>query len=176
MTARINRRLQPYDAALAAIAALSPSSDDIIQWKSGAWTNRTLAQVRTDLGMFPSGTFMLFQQTTAPVGWTKQTTHNDKALRVVSGTAGSGGSSNFSTVFGKTATNSHTLSVSQIPSHDHDIDTTTRSKSGSGSNVSYITGSGANTKTTENTGGGGSHSHVMDNRVRYVDLIIAKKD
>jgi hypothetical protein len=37
---------------------------------------------------FPSGTVMLFQQTTAPIFWTKQTTHNDKALRVVSGSAG----------------------------------------------------------------------------------------
>jgi hypothetical protein len=30
-----------------------------------------------------AGTLMLFQQTAAPTGWTKQTTHNDKALRVV---------------------------------------------------------------------------------------------
>lgn len=48
---------------------------------------------------FPSGTLMLFQQTTAPTGWTKQTTHDNKALRVVSGTASSGGSVAFSTAF-----------------------------------------------------------------------------
>jgi len=48
---------------------------------------------------FPSGTLMLFQQTAAPTGWTKQTTHNDKALRVVSGTASSGGSTAFTSVF-----------------------------------------------------------------------------
>ena len=53
---------------------------------------------------FPAGTTMLFQQTTAPTGWTKQTTHNDKALRVVSGTASSGGTLAFTTVFGRTAT------------------------------------------------------------------------
>jgi hypothetical protein len=40
---------QPLDADLTSIAALSPSNDDIIQRKSGAWTNRTLAQVVTDL-------------------------------------------------------------------------------------------------------------------------------
>jgi hypothetical protein len=39
---------------------------------------------------FPSDTLMLFQQTAAPPGWTKQTVHNDKALRVVSGAASSG--------------------------------------------------------------------------------------
>ena len=40
---------------------------------------------------------MLFQQTSAPTGWTKVTSGVDnKALRVVSGTAGSGGSNAFS--------------------------------------------------------------------------------
>ncbi len=48
---------------------------------------------------FPSGTAMLFVQTAAPTGWTKQTTHNNKALRVVSGTAGSGGTVAFTTAF-----------------------------------------------------------------------------
>lgn len=40
---------QPLDADLTAIAALSPSDDDIIQRKAGAWTNRTMAQLKTDL-------------------------------------------------------------------------------------------------------------------------------
>lgn len=42
---------QPLDSDLTAIAGLSPSNDDIIQRKSGAWTNRTLAQLITDLGL-----------------------------------------------------------------------------------------------------------------------------
>lgn len=42
---------QPLDADLTAIAALSASSDDIIQRKAGAWTNRTIAQLLTDLGV-----------------------------------------------------------------------------------------------------------------------------
>ena len=48
---------------------------------------------------FPSGTRMLFQQTSAPTGWTKDTTQNDKALRIVSGSAGTGGTTAFSSVF-----------------------------------------------------------------------------
>lgn len=40
---------QDLDSDLTAIAALSPSNDDIIQRKSGAWTNRTIAQLKTDL-------------------------------------------------------------------------------------------------------------------------------
>ncbi len=42
-------------------------------------------------GVHASGKKMLFQQSTGPTGWTKDTTHNDKALRVVSGTASTGG-------------------------------------------------------------------------------------
>lgn len=34
---------------------LSPSNDDILQRKSGVWTNRTIAQLATDLGVTPSG-------------------------------------------------------------------------------------------------------------------------
>ncbi len=36
---------------LAAIRALTPSNDDVLQRKAGAWTNRTIAQLRADLGM-----------------------------------------------------------------------------------------------------------------------------
>jgi len=40
---------QNSDSDLTDIAALSPSNDDFIQRKSGAWTNRSIAQVKTDL-------------------------------------------------------------------------------------------------------------------------------
>lgn len=43
--------LQPLDSDLTAIAALTPSNDDIIQRKSGAWTNRSMAQLAADLGV-----------------------------------------------------------------------------------------------------------------------------
>lgn len=42
---------QASDSDLTAIAGLSASNDDFLQRKSGAWTNRTLAQVRTDLAL-----------------------------------------------------------------------------------------------------------------------------
>lgn len=41
---------QPLDSDLTAIAGLSPSDDDVIQRKAGAWTNRTPAQLIADLG------------------------------------------------------------------------------------------------------------------------------
>ena len=51
----------------------------------------------TGVQPFASGTKMIFQQTAAPTGWTKITSDVDnKALRVVSGTAGTGGTNAFS--------------------------------------------------------------------------------
>lgn len=122
---------------------------------------------------FPSGTAMMFVQTSAPTGWTKSTTHNDKALRVVSGTASSGGTSAFSTVFGKTATDGYTLTTNDIPSHTHSTGFTL---AGGGSNTFGGSGSYGSSSVTGSAGGGGSHSHGMDIRVQYVDVIIATKD
>ena len=45
----IGTNVQAYDADLGVIAGLSPSDDDVLQRKSGAWTNRTIAQLATDL-------------------------------------------------------------------------------------------------------------------------------
>lgn len=42
---------QTADADLTAIAALSPTNNDVLQRKSGAWTNRTPAQLKTDLAL-----------------------------------------------------------------------------------------------------------------------------
>lgn len=45
---------EPHDTDLTDIAGLSPSNDDIIQRKSGAWTNRTITQLWTDItALFP---------------------------------------------------------------------------------------------------------------------------
>ncbi len=40
-----------YDTDLITIAGLTPTDDDVIQRKAGAWTNRTLAQLKTDLAL-----------------------------------------------------------------------------------------------------------------------------
>lgn len=42
---------QALDSDLTAIAALTPTNDDFVQRKSGAWTNRSVAQVKTDLAI-----------------------------------------------------------------------------------------------------------------------------
>jgi hypothetical protein len=42
---------QPLDSDLTSISNLAPSNDDFLQRKSGAWTNRTILDVKTDLGI-----------------------------------------------------------------------------------------------------------------------------
>lgn len=42
---------QAASAVLSAFVALTPSNDDFLQRKAGAWANRTVAQVKTDLGL-----------------------------------------------------------------------------------------------------------------------------
>lgn len=67
-------------------------------------------------GGFPAGTVMLFYQASAPLTWTKLTTQNDKALRVVSGSGGvSGGTNAFSTVMAQTVVGNHTLTLAETP-------------------------------------------------------------
>jgi hypothetical protein len=128
---------------------------------------------------------MLFQQTAAPTGWTKDTTHDNKALRIVSGTVSSGGSVGFTTAFASQAVNgtianttaggsignttaggsvsvsgtvgSTTLSESQMPSHRHSI--STLSGDGSPTRADHSTGGTAGTVYTDYTGGDGSHNH-----------------
>tara|TARA_Y100001951_G_scaffold88730_1_gene80540 strand:+ start:395 stop:1141 length:747 start_codon:yes stop_codon:yes gene_type:complete len=128
---------------------------------------------------FAAGTKMLFQQTAAPTGWTKVTSSNDVALRVVSGSVGSGGSVAFETAFASQTIPVHTLAVGELPNHNHYIQTHT--VSGSSEFTLDASGSGAN-PTGGSTGSvsqthGGSHGHGSINLdVSYVDVIIATKD
>ena len=51
------------------------------------------------LSGFPSGTIMLFRQSSAPLGWTKLTSQDNKALRVVAGSVSTGGNLAFTSAF-----------------------------------------------------------------------------
>lgn len=127
---------------------------------------------------FNSGTRMLFAQTAAPTGWTKDTVnYNNHSLRVVTGTASTGGSVDFTTAFtSQTPTGSvtitsvtgsagaTTLSTPQIPSHSHGPGSLINAPGNNrrfesspgptnGTNGDAIQG------TTAAAGGGGSHSH-----------------
>jgi hypothetical protein len=143
---------------------------------------------------FPAGTRMTFNQTAAPTGWTKDTSTNNTAFRLVSGNVSSGGSIDFTNAFSSTQTvnitsatasvGATTLSTPQIPSHTHTLPSFVTPYGFTGR--PYIAGAYViNQQSTGATGGGGSHTHpfsfssavgTVDLSVKYVDLIIAQKD
>lgn len=74
---------QAADADLTAIASLTPANDDILQRKSGAWTNRTPSQVKTDLSLTKTdvglGNVDNTSDANKPVSTAQQTALNLKA-------------------------------------------------------------------------------------------------
>jgi hypothetical protein len=147
---------------------------------------------------FVSGTVMIFAQTAAPTGWTKNTTTgNQHALRVVTGTAGTGGSVDFTTAFASQSVTgtvsvsgsagATTLTTPQIPSHTHTA-TNSFAYGGSGRFAATSSQGGTPTLSTNATGGDGSHSHplsissstftgtAINLAVRYIDVIRATKN
>lgn len=154
----------------------------------------------------PTGTKMVFAQSAAPTGWTKDTTHNDKTIRVVTGTASSGGSNSFSSAFsnitpsGSVTTSvtgsvqNHTLTEAQIPAHSHSMGSNSRVQLGYDNGTAYSgkwtsNSHGNITYSTQNTGGGQAHNHgwngtatssftgnTINLDVQYVDVIICTKN
>jgi hypothetical protein len=143
-------------------------------------------EINSKYWMYPVGTKKLFVQSAAPTGWTKDTTHDNKALRVVSGNGGgSGGTNSFTTTFpastipisvpfsstpqvtsptGQTTytVGQTTLSITQIPQHTHS--SLQGVSGGSGANpfsnagTFRVAGSTSTPGMVESTGGG-AHDH-----------------
>jgi hypothetical protein len=147
---------------------------------------------------FTSGTVMLFAQTAAPTGWTKNTSTGDNsALRLVTGTASTGGSVAFTTAFASQtpsgsvsvsgSAGNTTLTTPQIPSHTHNIRQAAYPAPSTGFTTTGASYSVENLPTTA-TGGGGSHNHpltissatfsgsAINLAVSYVDVIRATKN
>lgn len=137
------------------------------------------------------GTKTFFAQTTAPVGWTKETgaAYNDAALRLITGTVGpTGGSTAFTSVF-----TSRTIAQANLPNvtltgttnttgdHSHTV------TSISDSEVTTSGNGAAAYQTTRATSTAGAHAHsvsvslggsgtALNFAVKYVDTILATKD
>jgi len=133
-----------------------------------------------DVGtMIASGSILVFFQAAAPVGWTKLTTQNDKALRIVSGTGGGvGGTTGLSSYVNHTHTvQDHTLTVDEIPSHTHSLPAY---DSVGGSSAVISDGNVIGTANTNATGGGDPHNHgatgSASSALAYIDVIAASKD
>lgn len=131
---------------------------------------------------FDAGTRMLFQQSVAPVGWTKVVTFDNAALRVVSGAAGSGGTLDFTAAFVNGNVGATALTTAQMATHNHTLSNVDGGDSAAGTGYliasSTATGLGVviPTATISDAGGGETHTHTLNLDVRYVDIIIASKD
>jgi hypothetical protein len=152
---------------------------------------------------FPAGTKLLFRQTAAPPGWTKDTTYTDAALRVTSGTISQQATSGkeFSTLFA-----SRTIAEANLPSHTHSFSATTSSDgshthtvtptSGGqfaaigtgdddyttdsgltwGNSDATVSSSGAHTHTVSGTTGATGSGTALAFDVNFVDCTICTRD
>ncbi len=146
---------------------------------------KTLTSTDDKIDNLPATTLTVFQQSSAPTGWTKITTHNDKSFRVVSGAAGSGGSVAFTTAFASKSVvgsiSGTALSIAQMPAHTHTHAPGNGSYSSAASAFMPSPPSGSAAHVSSSTGSGSTHTHTftgtaIDMAVQYVDLILASKD
>lgn len=148
----------------------------------------TTAFVITEVAaLLPVGTRLLFQQTTPPVGWTKETnsTYENATIRLTTGTIGSGGAAGFTSVFSSRTPSgsigSITLSQSNLAAHTHTITNMGAMQASvgtgaNGSNQRYGTAS----ETTSSVGSGTAFTpsftgDAMDFNIKYIDLVIGQK-
>lgn len=136
--------------------------------------------------LIPSGTKMVLNQTNCPAGWTKDVASNDKALRLVNGAVGSGGSVAFTTAFAAgsipSVTGSHVLITAEMPSHTHQEQSNSTGslavnldRNASGASATPVTAG----PVTTATGGDGGHTHTITGQslaVSYVDVILCSKN
>ena len=154
---------------------------------------------------FIPGTLTFFQQTTAPTGWTKQTTNDNYTLRIVSGSGSTSinNSVNFSTAmaditFTGTASSSGSTSSddADLPSHNHTVTMvtygtyathalkTTAGTPGTGVSDALVTVPNA----FDTNSSPGAHGHSISGSavpvtggpgkfaVNYIDFILASKN
>ena len=188
--ATLNSLAVTTTAAVANLTASSEISAPVVRATTKFVFSDDTEQTTAGGNAFSSGTAMLFVQTSAPTGWVKSTAHDNKALRVVSGTAGAGGSVAFTTAFANQAvsgtngpTGATTLTTAQIPSHTHTYNVIDDSGPSGMRYSEYLDFSQDVALNTGATGGGGSHTHTggaftgtaINLAVQYVDVIICTK-
>lgn len=188
---------------------LQSFDDDGVYQSTPFWVKRNTGQVMhgsRKADALDAGTALLFMQQNAPTGWTKATTYNNHALRLVTGTSGgtAGGTTPFTTVFA-----ARTIAEANLPAHTHGVGTLATASDGAhthnqNSTTLYSTDPGGSSPKSGVTGAdftyysggtaratvsGGSHTHTlsgntgsigsgtaMDFDVSYVNIICATKD
>ena len=153
-------------------------------------TNGSAALSFVSVAAFDAGTKMIFNQTSSPTGWTKDTVSNDdSALRVTTGTVGAGGSAGFATAMATPSVSGTvgltgdlaagnlavsvsgnisdtTITTSTMPAHSHNLDMYTSNPYNPGNNTLFLNGAYKKNSpvnlsyANSSTGGGGAHNHA----------------
>lgn len=136
----------------------------------------------------PAGTVMVFYQASAPTGWSKITSVNNRMLYVTSGSGGNNGNYDSSV-------SPHILTVAQMPSHDHNGSTGGQTAAGlqiqqnnasepliDCTNVSQGAGwTGSNIRDVSNhshaiADEGGDAAHIHDITIPISNVILCSKN
>lgn len=148
-------------------------------------TNGSAALSFVSVAAFDAGTKMIFNQTSSPTGWTKDTVSNDdSALRVTTGSVSTGGSVGFATAMATPAVSGTvglsgdlaagnlavsisgsisdtTLTTTQIPSHTHTIPDVTAPGNQTRTGVARDPSTTGNaTISSGSSGSSGAHNHA----------------
>lgn len=191
-------RYQRNGAALTEDTSIA-DGDIFTRWSTADSVNRaiTWANLKAELvaeGIVFDAGDKLVSGGPVPIGWTRDTSQNDKGLRVVSGTAGgTGGSSSWTTIMDSArsisgSVGSTTLTESQLAAHDHVIPLRvyTPVEGGSGAlNVlvhpSAGTSTGTTNEATDDAGSDVAHTHTLSINsfnlgLAYYDVNIIARD
>ena len=171
---------------LVATATLPTQSSHNGKYLTTNGSSASWGTVTIPASAIPAGTVMLFFQANAPTGWTKVTSQNDKAFRVVSGSGGgTGGSVAFETAFASQTpsgtTDAIALTIAQMPAHTHTKATGQGHSNDPEAGTSMTVGNAGNTLTSGSTGSGATHSHAFTGSainldVSYINIILCSKD
>lgn len=152
-----------------------------------------------------SGSSTLFKMAVPPTGWTKDTSYHNYTLRVVTGTgsAGSGGSLDFTTVFSSLSVSASatvagaigptTLNSTHLPAHTHTFNSSSAAPgkytAGTVNPLTVALGPSWDYPGSSSTDGGSAHTHpsgdigfswssasTINLAVKYVDVIIATRN
>ena len=163
------------------------------------WLDANGNEQTTPASTLPSGTRCVFNNDFAPLGWTKDGSHNNKALRIVGSSysaVSTGGNVSFTAgLKNRNVSGNVSVSVSNralnstgyMPSHRHHIVARYNKNVTSGSTANAYSSNSYTAKYQYSNyeGGNGSHNHganasfsghSIDMSIMYVDFIIAEKD